>query len=217
MKLSRSYRRNHGLTLMETVAVAFVLVIMVAIFLPALNRPKHKHYINCTNNQKQIGLSFRLWEGDNNDKYPMAVSVTNGGAMEAVLGGNPMWVFQVMSNELSTPRLLVCPEDTDRQSATNFTCLLTAKNVSYFVNPDAIEANPQDIMGGDDNLEINSLRVKSGLSIISSNSPVTWSADRHKFSGNIAFADGSVQGMNNSELANWLRSTNFTTMRLAIP
>ena len=53
-----------------------------------------------------------MWESDNNDKYPMSISVTNGGAMEAVLNGNPMRVFQVMSNELSIPKILICPEDT---------------------------------------------------------------------------------------------------------
>jgi prepilin-type processing-associated H-X9-DG protein len=216
MKLPRSCPGNRGLTLMETLVVAFLLVIVVVMLFPTRGNVRRGR-INCINNQKQIGLAYRIWEGDNMDKYPMAVSVTNGGAMEFVLAGNPMWVFQVMSNELSTPKILVCPEDKDRQSATNFDSVLTAKNVSYFVNPDAIEANPQDIMGGDDNLEINGVRLKSGLSVISSNSPVTWSADRHKFSGNLLFADGSVHGMNNSELANWLHSTNFTTTRLAIP
>jgi hypothetical protein len=40
--------------------------------------------IRCVNDLKQVGIAFRLWEGDNNDKYPMAVSVTNGGAMELI-------------------------------------------------------------------------------------------------------------------------------------
>jgi hypothetical protein len=201
---------------METVVAACVLVIVIAVLVPALRAPKQKRYhFDCTNNIKQIGLAFRIWEGDNNDKYPMAVSVTNGGAMEDVLAGNPMRVFQVMSNELSTPRVLLCSEDEGRQRATNF--LLTAKNVSYFVNADAIEANPQDIMIGDDNFEINGVRIKSGLSVISSNSPVAWSATRHKFCGNVGLADGSCQSFKNSGLANWLHSTNFATMRLAIP
>ena len=43
--------------------------------LPALAAAKRKaQRINCVNNLKQDGLAFRIWEGDNGDKYPMAVS-----------------------------------------------------------------------------------------------------------------------------------------------
>jgi prepilin-type processing-associated H-X9-DG protein len=217
MKTSHSNQRNHGLTLMETVVVAFVLAIVVAVLLPALAPPRRKARINCTNNLKQVGLAFRIWAGDNNDKYPMAVSVTNGGAMEAVQGGAPVVVFQVMSNELSTPKVLFCPEEEDRQYATNFGPSLSANNVSYFVNPDIKDEHSPSFMSGDDNLETNGLALRSGISEVSSNSPLAWTARRHKFSGNIGMADGSVQGMNNSALTNWLHSTNFTTMHLAIP
>ena len=162
-------------------------------------------------------MSFRVWEGDHNDKTPMELSVTNGGAMEAVLGGNPAMVFQVMSNELSTPKILVCPADKTRWPAPNFTFHLTSKNISYFVNVDARESNPQELLAGDDNLEIHGIRVKSGLLELSSNNPAIWTPDRHRFSGNVALADGSVQGMNNSTLRNWFASTNTAPTRLVIP
>jgi len=203
---------------METLVVAFTLVVVAALLLPELAAQKNKRSrIRCTNNLKQVGLAFKIWEGDNNDKYPMAISVTNGGAMEAVLGGDPIQVFQVMSNELSTARLLLCSEDQDHQLATNWGPSLTAKNVSYFINPDAIEANPQEIMSGDDNFEISGIPAGSGLLKISTNAPIAWSAKRHKLSGNLLLSDGSVQGLTETGLANWLRSTNFTTTRLAIP
>ena len=39
--------------------------------LPALAAAKKKaQKINCINNLKQVGLAFRIWEGDNGDKYP---------------------------------------------------------------------------------------------------------------------------------------------------
>jgi hypothetical protein len=51
--------------------------------------------IQCVNNLKQVGLAFRIWGGDNGDKYPTS--------------------FIVMSNELSTTKILVCPSDQERQ------------------------------------------------------------------------------------------------------
>ena len=51
--------------------------------------------IQCVNNLKQIGLAFRIWGGDNNDKYPTSLVV--------------------MSNELSTTKILVCPSDQARR------------------------------------------------------------------------------------------------------
>ena len=113
MKPRFSHQRNQALTLVEVLVIIAVLAVVVALLLPWLatsNRIPQK--INCVSNLKQIGIAYRLWEGDNNDKYPMLVSVTNGGAMELVATGNVAACFQVMSNELSTPKILLCPEDT---------------------------------------------------------------------------------------------------------
>jgi prepilin-type processing-associated H-X9-DG protein len=92
-----------------------------------------------------------------------------------------------------------------------------ATNLSYFVNADAKEENPQNFMCGDDNFEMGGVPVKSGLLEVVSNSPVAWSSGRHKFYGNIGMADGSAQIVSNYTLVNWISSTNVTPMRLAIP
>jgi len=39
--------------------------------------------ISCSNNLKQLGLAYQVWAGDNDGKFPMAVSVANGGALES--------------------------------------------------------------------------------------------------------------------------------------
>ena len=53
--------------------------------------------------------------------------------------------FQVLSNELSTPKLLVCPADSNRQPALTFLSLQPA-NVSYQMRSDPIvnPANPEE-------------------------------------------------------------------------
>ena len=38
--------------------------------------------ISCWSNLRQVNIAFQIWAEDNKNRYPMAVSVTNGGAME---------------------------------------------------------------------------------------------------------------------------------------
>ena len=92
--------------------------------------------LGCDNNLKQIGLAFRTWAIDNGDQFPFNVSTNAGGTMEFCATGadgfdsNAVLHFQVMSNELSTPILLVCPKDSSRKPAARFPSL-QATNVSY--------------------------------------------------------------------------------------
>src|ERR1041385_764656 len=84
-------RKHSGqaFTVLEMLIVIACLSLLAALVLPALARRSHcgGAKINCTNNLKQIGLAMRTWALDNNDKNPMQVSVTNGGAMEIVGSG----------------------------------------------------------------------------------------------------------------------------------
>lgn len=161
-------------------------------------------------NLKQLGLAYRIWEGDNNDKYPMELSVTNGGTLE--LWGSPdTWkTYQVMSNEICMPKIVLCPNDQTRTAATNFGNSLKNK-ISYFIGRDASETQPQSWLGGDANLVINGFPVKSRTVEFGSNSMVSWDLSRHmetrKSWGNVCLGDGSVESMNQSNVTN----------RLAIP
>jgi prepilin-type processing-associated H-X9-DG protein len=216
MKLYGLGQRNLGMTLLEAVVVIFLLSMLAIVLVPALAPAHHKGGPNCANTLKQIGQSFQVWAGDHNNTFPSGVPIKDGGAMEAAASGKPRAVFQVMSNELSTPKVLICPEDKYRHTATNFNAL-TCKNISYFAGLGAKPGEPQGILSGDDNFEIGRARIRTGLLEISTNTPLEWSPARHQFYGNILFADGSVQGFSNAGLKNWLRSTNFAGAWLAIP
>lgn len=97
-------KTNCAMTLLEVLVVLLVVVFLVTVFvLPTLNPgPQRAPRIQCVNNLKQIGLATRVWEGDNNDRYPPQVPGTNGGSMDFMTGPNVWRTFQVMSNELST-------------------------------------------------------------------------------------------------------------------
>jgi hypothetical protein len=133
-----------------------VVAIMAAMLLPALAAAKRKaEFITSSNNLKEIGIAFRIWEGNHNDQYPFNVSQAQGGVKELCrtdangFEENPAAVFMVMSNELSTftPRILVCPNDPTKQMATNF-AHLTAGNISYGLRtgPDVNDSHPDAVL-----------------------------------------------------------------------
>jgi prepilin-type processing-associated H-X9-DG protein len=122
-----------------------------------------------------------------------------------------------MSNELSTPRILICPADADHACATNFGAGFKNSHISYFVGLDATETNSQAFLSGDDNFAISRVPVNSGLLELSTNAPIAWTAARHKFAGNIGLADGSVQQLSQNGLRQAVQQTGVATNRLAIP
>jgi prepilin-type processing-associated H-X9-DG protein len=209
--------KTRGFTLVMLLVVIAVLVILAAMLLPALAAAKKKSSrINCVNNLKQCGLAFRIWEGDNGDKMPMDVPMASGGTKEFVTGADTFRHFQVMSNELSTPKILICPND-DRIAAVNF-IRLKNQNVSYFVGLEANDANPQRLLDGDRNITGGSAPEK-GILKLAPGGPVGWTSAIHNNSGNVGLADGSVQQYSSSALRDALKNSGdlTNTWHIALP
>ncbi len=106
--------------------------------------------------------------------------------------------FQVMSNQLVDPEILICPTD-QRKAATNFSSL-NNENASYFVGLDAAESYPSMLLTGDRNLIVDGVSVGPRLLTLSATNQVGWSTTMHKNAGNIGLADGSVQQVSGSGL-----------------
>ena len=215
MKPRPANQNTVAMTLTEVVVIIAVLAVLAVLFLPVLAISKHKrNRIGCVSNLRQIGIAYKVWADDNGGKYPMQISVTNGGAMELVATGNVVATFQIMSNVLSDPVLLSCPEDGGYFATTNFSADFTARNISYFVGLDAMDTQPQTLLSGDDNLVVNGTKARSGILNLHTNDSLAWTGERHGGEGNIGLADGSVQELNSAGLT---ATAGLATNRLAIP
>jgi prepilin-type N-terminal cleavage/methylation domain-containing protein len=241
--------QKKAFTLIELLVVIAIIAILAAMLLPALAAAKKKaQRIACTNNIKQDMLAVKIWAGDNNDRYVTQVAWSSGGASDffyhngtapAGFVNNPGYAFMVMSNELSTPKVVGCPSDSllnHGTYATNWTyadvlgTTAPAANakvatqagvgkISYFINGDGQDTDPQIIVMGDLNIgtvgtaanavasyamDQTSATTRSAIATPISLTSVafsanagawSWTSDTHTKAGNIGIADGSVQSV----------------------
>lgn len=234
MKLNRQ-AGNAGFTLKELLVILIVLAVLAMLFLLLLPlsriTARAPPVTVCENHLRLVTLAFRLWENDHLDKFPTQVPVASEGAMESALNGDLAAVYRVMSNELDTPEILVCPADLARTCATNFETGLQSNNLSYFVSLDADETNSASFLCGDANLSGSTSNGRK-VATLTIAGIYSWDTTRHLdgarhsfwlFSigqlglGNIGSADGHVSRLDDSGLNQAWLSSGMATNRLLMP
>jgi len=206
-------------TLIELIVIVLTVIVLAVALACGFARARRKAgAICCDCNLKQVGLAFRTWAIDHSLKRPMQVPAAAGGTEELAATGQVFVHLRVMSNELATPKILVCPQDKAKTAAGDFGPKFTDTNVSYFVSIDADENTPQMFGAGDRNLAFQGQPINPGLFTLTTNNPsLSWTKAIHYPCGNIGLADGSVQSFGADRLAEAVQYQGAATNRLAIP
>jgi prepilin-type processing-associated H-X9-DG protein len=204
-------------TVLELLIVVCVVFTFVALLFSGTNRSREKAMrINCVCSLKQVGLAYRLWSGDHNDLYPMKFFTNQAGGLLFADATNAFRYFQVMSNELTTPKILVCPSDAKRKAAANFAADFSGVHLSYFVGLNADESHPSLLLSGDRNITLGQTPVNGALEV-TTNQNAGWTSELHNQAGNVGMGDGSVQQLNNGGLIKLVENTGLATNRLLFP
>lgn len=211
--------RLTGFTVIELVILFGILMLLAGVLLPCLAyQRRHARVQACFDNLKQVGVAFRTWAVDQSDLPSTGVSANSGGTLELASTGRAFIHLRAMSNELSSPKILVCPSDSLKTVASSFNCRFSDSNVSYFVSPDARDVYPQMLFSGDRNLACGDKTLEPGVFVwISNRSVLSWTETTHNRSGNVGLADGSVQHLDSKQLAFAAANQSCATNRLAIP
>ena len=221
MKATAS-RRERAFTLIELLVVIAIIAFVAALLLPALSGAKKKgQSTQCINNLREVGVAFRLWANDNQDLFPWAVAVIDGGS--GWLAAPDDWTdnYRAASNELVTPKVLLCPTDKQKTTPpaltkasspkkapvarTAWSSLDGNKHISYFLGLDAQESKPQTILSGDSGISCGSggqdfiFSANNGTSI-----DVYFDSTMHEENGHIVLADASVQHVNTAQFREYI-------------
>jgi len=204
MKRERQNQSGGGFTLIELLVVIAIIAILAALLLPALGKAKlQAKRAACGNNLQEMGVAFHSFAHDHNSKFPMQVAADEGGTLissdstngEPDLFGPAFRHFQALSNELVTPKLLICPAD-GRGAAANFAALQN-ENVSYFVAVNGEFGKTTSVLAGDRNLTTERAAAVS----FAANQPLRWTDELHQRKGNVLFADGHVERLGKTGLS----------------
>lgn len=129
-------------------------LILAATLVPVLRAGSARaQRIKCADDLTEIGLAFKTWQLENGDEFHFNLGTNKGEKLGRGVSGksgfddNHGQPFVVMSNDISTSKILICPPDTLKQVLSDFGSL-QGSNVTHRVHSgtNAADASPQSIL-----------------------------------------------------------------------
>ncbi|HEY1171644.1 MAG TPA: type II secretion system protein [Verrucomicrobiae bacterium] len=201
MKTPTPSLRQSAFTFPELLIVLSVMIFLGALMLPSLAKAKTRSpQVRCASNLKLIALSFKMFAGDNDQNFPYFAT----GSPAYQNTSNAWKHFLSISNELGSTKILMCPTDGRRQPwmantfgpTTNRDMIsltyVQNRGVSYFLNVDASEREPNMVLLGDRNVFSPGQSLNGSLLELPGTSELQWTGSLHTNRGMVALSDGST-------------------------
>ncbi len=158
-------KASKGFTLIELLVVIAIIGILASMLLPALGKAKARaNRIKCVSNLKQMGLAFKTYANDNEDKFPWFTKSSTG-----TVTADGLATWQALGGDLGNAKILRSPCDGVRLDASTFTGaagaagVLTLANISYWYCKTADELKPATVLSGTRNLSASAVATVAGL------------------------------------------------------
>ena len=199
-----------------------VLIVMVCVLAslanPFLSQSRvRSDVLLCQGNLAQIGRAYQLWGNDHEDQHPALVNPGDGGLRGSPEAGNIYIQFAWLSNQLASPKVLVCPADTNTvRRAFDFSSNPDGglmhqgyrnNAVSYMTSLHAWSSASRAFVSGDRNVEPRQFNYCSYAQTAAQSWywDSAWGRSIHWEKGNVLFKDGSVEDSSTEGLRRAIR------------
>lgn len=219
-RIRKDVPRSRAFSRIDLIALIFVVCLAAAVANPLFTSHSRARsdILVCQDNLAQIGRAYQLWANDHEDRHPFLVATNEGGLRLHPLSPNPYIQFAWVSNGLSSPKVFVCPADTNIiRVAKDFSAspdggfmhpAYRNNAVGYFLSFHAQFHWPRSILSGDRNIDETPLQgcslapfmLRAIYGFPQGNAGSRWNDEIHGGKGNLLLNDGSAEETSTAQL-----------------